>query len=95
MLNLKSGIKKILVFILLLSGLGELYASHLVGGYISYEYIAENSTGVRYRITITAYRDCKPSSLDFTNTINVCVFNRNIGKDQRFFGIAVHYLSPI
>ena len=51
-----------------------LKATHLVGGFISYEYVGTSSFGARYTITITSYRDCKPGSIPFEPVIDVCVF---------------------
>jgi gliding motility-associated-like protein len=53
-----------------------LFGTHLVGGYISYEYVGESSSGVRYLITITSYRDCNKPLL-YPNSIEVCAYNRN------------------
>ncbi|MCC6817988.1 MAG: gliding motility-associated C-terminal domain-containing protein [Bacteroidia bacterium] len=55
-------------------------ATHLVGGFINYQYKGESSQGVQYTITITSYRDCKPGSIEFPDDIDVCVFNRNNNK---------------
>lgn len=52
-------------------------ATHLVGGFINYQYLGESSSGVQYSITITSYRDCKPGSIEFPDDIDVCVYDRN------------------
>lgn len=56
------------------------FSTHLVGGFISYQYIAETAQGVKYRITITSYRDCKPGSVQFADDIDVCIFMKENGR---------------
>lgn len=63
------------------------FSTHLVGGFISYQYIAETAQGVQYRITITSYRDCKPGSVQFADDIDICIFTkdtRKLLKSQNF-----------
>ena len=52
-------------------------ATHLVGGFISYQYLRPTSAGARYRITIVSYRDCKAGSINFADDIDVCFYNRS------------------
>lgn len=68
-------------FVLLVFFNLQLKATHLVGGFISYQYVQQGSFGTRYIITITSYRDCKPQSADFQDDIDVCFFKQN---DNRF-----------
>ncbi len=65
-----------------LAGFNTLMATHLVGGFISYKYIGTVSSGNRYKITITSYRDCKPGSIEFAKEIEVCIFKR---EDNRLY----------
>ena len=60
---------------LLLSG--TLNATHLVGGFISYQYVGTSGFGARYIVKITSYRDCKPGSIEFADDIDVCIYNRS------------------
>lgn len=71
-------------------GLQNVSATHLVGGFISYQYKGESSSGVQYLITITSYRDCKANSLDFPDDIDVCVYN--YGGDRK---LAKSFIFPI
>lgn len=66
------------------------FSTHMVGGFISYQYDGEGSTGVRYIITINSYRDCKATSIDFPKTIEVCVYNKN---DQKLAGTYTFNIS--
>lgn len=65
------------VFVLAFLSAGTLSGTHLVGGFISYEYVGTGSTGTRYNVKITSYRDCKPGSIEFASEIDVCVYNRS------------------
>ncbi len=67
---------KISLFVLILFSVKSISATHLVGGFISYQYIGQNSGGTRYKIIITSYRDCKSGSLEFADDIDICVYNR-------------------
>lgn len=76
---------KRIVYILLLS-LFVLFttkanATHLVGGFISYQYVGKGSFGTRYIITITAYRDCNRDNLELAQEIDVCIYNRSNGSN--------------
>lgn len=81
--NLFRRVRHIAVLFLLSLMSFQVSATHLVGGYISYQYISENSSGVKYLITINSYRDCKPNSLGFPTDIDVCVYGKN---DLRLVG---------
>jgi hypothetical protein len=78
--NLKTYLFIISAAVLLFAN--NLFATHLVGGYISYEYKGVSSAGTSYLVTITAYRDCKPGSIVFSDDIDVCVYDR---KDSRLY----------
>lgn len=66
---------------LLLAGLisgADLYATHLVGGSMSYEYLGlQNNGRYRYRVTVKMYRDCAASSVQFDPNIDIGVYNNN------------------
>ncbi len=73
-------------------------ATHLVGGFISYEYVGTSSFGARYTITITSYRDCKPGSIPFEPYIDVCVFqisDNRLYKSYNFVRQSVGKVKPI
>lgn len=74
---MRGKLRHILVLTGILLFASDMFATHLVGGFISYQYKGENSQGVQYTITITSYRDCKPGSIEFPDDIDVCVYNRN------------------
>ncbi len=70
----------IALFVVFFMRFGATYGTHLVGGFISYQFVGVGSTGNRYKIRITAYRDCKPTSIGFTDDIEVCIFRKDNGK---------------
>ena len=62
----------------------EISATHLVGGFISYQYQSLTASGARYLVTIKAYRDCRPNpSVDFASNIDVCVYRRDNSQLHR------------
>jgi gliding motility-associated-like protein len=70
-------LKYILLLICLFISFGQLKATHLVGGFISYQYQSLTATGARYLVTITSYRDCKEGSIQFADNIDVCLYRRD------------------
>jgi gliding motility-associated-like protein len=77
----------IALFVVFLSRFTATYATHLVGGFIGYQYVGTGSGGNRYKVRITSYRDCKPSSIEFADNIEVCIYHkdsRKLLKSQRF-----------
>ena len=55
----------------------KLGATHLVGGFISYEYMSSSSGGTRYMVTVTVYRDCKQGSINLADDIDLCIYRRD------------------
>ncbi len=72
-------ISHIALFVIFITCFNTTYGTHLVGGFISYQYVGVGSTGVKYNIRITSYRDCKPESIGFANEIEVCIYKRDNG----------------
>ncbi|HNR15897.1 MAG TPA: PKD domain-containing protein [Chitinophagaceae bacterium] len=65
-----------------------LYAAHIKGGYFSYEYLGPGSgTNLRYRITLTVYMICNPSTGQVSNPINFSIFNA--GNNQFIQNVSV------
>ena len=77
----------------------EISATHLVGGFISYQYQSLTASGARYLVTIKAYRDCRPNpSVDFASNIDVCVYRRDnsqLHKTETFRLISRKPVKPI
>lgn len=49
----------------------ELFASHIVGGDIYYDYLGNNN----YRITVVLFRDCASTGAEYDNPMSVGIFN--------------------
>jgi len=58
-----------LIFILFLTGVS--YATHIVGGELSYEHVNGNN----YKITLKVYRDCINGQAPFDNPASIGLFN--------------------
>src|SRR5690606_12033754 len=56
----------------------EANSTHLVGGFISYEYIGRvgNSNNFRYRVTLTIYRDCDKGQAPYDDPLRLCIYSR-------------------
>ena len=52
----------------------KLQASHLVGGFLTYEYLPPSAAGYNYRVTVFAYRDCS-GTVQFDDVIGLCIYN--------------------
>ncbi|MDZ4794173.1 MAG: PKD domain-containing protein [Bacteroidota bacterium] len=51
-------------------------AAHIKGGFFTYEYLGPGlGTNLRYKITLTIYMICNPSSGQLSNPINFSIFN--------------------
>ncbi len=58
------------------------YATHLVGGYMSYRYVGPLPNGmIRYFVTLNLYRDCLQSEVPLDNEISIGVYFNNTNKD--------------
>jgi gliding motility-associated-like protein len=52
------------------------FAAHIKGGFFTYEYLGPGTgTNLRYRITLTVYMICNPSSGQLSNPINFSIFD--------------------
>lgn len=69
--------KRILLAIITLLVLSDTsQAAHIKGGFFKYEYLGPGAgTNLRYRITLTVYMICNPSSGQLSNPINFSIFN--------------------
>ncbi len=69
--------KKFFITIFLSVFLLNSFAAHIKGGFITYKYLGagiNNPTSLRYKITLTIYMVCNPSSGQLTNPINLTIF---------------------
>jgi len=59
------------------------YATHLIGGYMSYKYVGPLPNGqIRYLVTLNMYRDCKQSDVEFDDKIEIGVYFNNLNRDR-------------
>ncbi len=70
--------------ILLLSLVPFTLATHLIGGSMSYQYLSKNSSNglIRYKITLSLYRDCQQSSVPFDPTIKIGIYYSNTNRTK-------------
>lgn len=62
---------RLLVSTLLILSTSKLFAAHIIGGEIYYDYLGNNE----YRVTIELYRDCMGAGAAFDNPMGYTVFN--------------------
>jgi gliding motility-associated-like protein len=70
--------KKILIAIYLCFLINFAFANHIKGGFLSYQYLGQgisNPSNLRYKISLTVYMVCNPSSGQLTNPISLTIFN--------------------
>ncbi len=80
--------KKILATVFLSLLLMQAEAAHIKGGFFSYEYLgAGQGSNLRYRVTLTVYMICDPSSGQLNNPINFTIFNA--GNNQFIQNVSV------
>ncbi|HMO61391.1 MAG TPA: PKD domain-containing protein [Ferruginibacter sp.] len=81
--------KRIIIFLLLLTGAENLQARHLKGGFVTYTYLGpgtQNPNNLRYRLTYTVYMDCTSQSMQIDDLISLTFFDgaslETLGTDQ-------------
>ena len=68
--------KNLFALLLFLLVWGPLSAAHIKGGFFTYQYLGPGSgTNLRYRVTLTVYMICNPSTFQLSNPISFTVFN--------------------
>ena len=73
--------KKLLFTIFLSISIFTAFSAHIKGGFFSYEYLGpgtNNPAFLKYRITLTMYMSCNPSSQQVTNPITFTIFKNNV-----------------
>lgn len=72
--------RKIYIFLLFLTAFPS-YASHLVGGFLTYRFLGTNGSTNQYRVTLFVYRDCSKDGTEdevpFDDDIRLCVYTGN------------------
>ncbi len=58
------------------------YATHLMGGSFTYEYIGKVGTQYSYKLKIQMFRDCYNSTTPFDNSIQVGIYYNNSAKSR-------------
>jgi gliding motility-associated-like protein len=65
-------------------------AAHIKGGFFTYEYLGPGSgTNNRYKITLTVYMICSPTTGQLSNPINFSVFDGGNGQFIRDIGVSI------
>lgn len=77
-------IKRYLFLIFLISGFGAntAVATHLIGGYMNYEFLTKTNNDYVYKISLTIFRDVQQSEVDFDQEILLGVYLNNANLDR-------------
>lgn len=72
-------LRQLTLFILIFAFTHNLYSTHLVGGFASYEYLGRlgNTNNFRYKVYFTIYRDCLRGQAPYDDVINLCIYDNN------------------
>jgi gliding motility-associated-like protein len=64
-------------------GIGKSNATHLVGGYMSYEFLrTEANNDKTFKISLTLFRDVEQSTVDFDDEIELGIYLNNTERDR-------------
>jgi gliding motility-associated-like protein len=82
-----------LILFILLGVQGVVHATHLIGGYMNYEFLAETRNGkYQYKIMLHMFRDVEQSDVQFDDEIELGVYFNNTNRDiHRRFIIPLIY----
>ena len=50
-------------------------ATHLLGGAIGYNFKSATAADITYTVSVTLYRDCEASTVQFDNTVSLAIYN--------------------
>ena len=64
--------RKIVLLLLLMKGMN-LYASHIIGGDIYYDFLGNN----KYKFYVTLYRDCNSTGADYDDPMSLTIYRAN------------------
>ena len=82
--------KYLLVVTLTLLLCPALFAAHIKGGFFTYQYLGPGTgTNLRYKITLTVYMICNPSTGQLSNPINFSFFNAGTNLFIRTESVAI------
>lgn len=73
------------IIIMLLAGVSvqQAYATHLVGGYMSYEFLrTEPNNNKTFKISLTLFRDMEQSDVDFDDEIEIGIYLNNAERSR-------------
>ncbi|MDO8365963.1 MAG: HYR domain-containing protein, partial [Saprospiraceae bacterium] len=57
-----------------LMSVGEMFATHIVGGGMTYECLGNSGNGLRYRFTMKVYVDCLNGNVGFDDPANIAIY---------------------
>ncbi len=84
-----TSIRHTLVFALFFFFSGQLLATHIVGGGITYECIGSSGSNRTYRFTMKVYRDCLNGQAEFDNNANIAIYRGSFLSSTLFASFTV------
>ena len=92
-----TALQRILLFSFSFLFAGNLFASHIVGGGITYECLGNSGNGKLYRFTMKIYRDCASGGAFFDNPANIAIYKGSYQVNSLFdaFTIPINEINPL
>ena len=89
--------QRILLFAFSFLFAGNMLASHIVGGGITYECLGNSGNGKLYRFTMKIYRDCASGGAFFDNPANIAIYKGSYQVNSIFdaFTIPINEINPL
>jgi HYR domain len=86
-------LKRNLLFALLLLFAGKLFATHIVGGGMTYECLGPSGNGILYRFTMKVYLDCFNGTTSFDNPAHIAIYSGTEQSNTRIATFNVNLAS--
>ena len=69
---------RLLLFLIAGSLSAQLYSTHIVGGYLSYQFVSSTADSAEYELTLYLYKDCGPNANVINEAAIYAIFDQNL-----------------
>ena len=92
-INYRSIFSFFALFVLLSSPIA-LFAKHIIGGDITYEYLGDSGPNAkRWRFTMKVYRDCNGGGANFDSDASISIYKGTYNNNSRSESFSINYLN--
>src|SRR5688572_19203491 len=81
--------KRLLLFLILLSCSFAGFAKHLKGGFFTYKYLGQTGNEIRYKVTLTVYMECSATGGQIDQTIPFTFFKKGISIYEKKVDVSI------